>query len=144
MESFLWHVHLRHGNSDGKGRERCVLLSEVLHLVLYGYIVSFSSASFPARIPPNTDGSRVSSKSSRTQSEVVSHKRKFNKKFFFRENIMSCTFSIVCLFFLKYAHKMSCTSCFSDQAKCPRKNIENSTRCTQWPIIVSSFSVLSG
>jgi len=47
---------------------------------------------------------------------------------------------IVRLFFLKYAHKKSYTSRFSDQVTCPRKNIENSTRCAQWLIIVSSFS----
>ena len=40
----------------------------------------------------------------------------------------------------KYAHIKSYTSRFSDQAKCPRKNIANSTRCAQWPIIGSSFS----
>ena len=52
---------------------------------------------------------------------------------------MSCTF-LLCLFFLKYAHKKSYTSPFSDLAKCPRKNIANSSRCAQWPIIVSSLS----
>ena len=52
---------------------------------------------------------------------------------------MSCTF-LLCLFFLKYAHKKWYTSRFSDQAKCPRKTIANSTRCAQWPIIASSFS----
>ena len=46
----------------------------------------------------------------------------------------------MCLFFLKCAHKKSYTSRFSDQAKFPSENIENFTRCAQWPIIVSSFS----
>ena len=87
-------------------------------------------------------GSRVSSKSCRTQSEVMSHKKKSltNYYFLFQGKYNELHLFIVCLFFLKYAHKKSFTSRSSDQAKCPRKNIANSTRCAQWPIIVSSFS----
>ena len=83
----------------------------------------------------------MSSKSSRTQSEVMSHKKKSIKNsFLFQGKYNDLHLFIVCLFFLKYAHKKSYTSPFSDQAKCPRKNIANSTRCAQWPIIVSSLS----
>ena len=87
----------------------------------------------------------MSSKSSRTQSEVMSHKKKSIKNsFLFQGKHNELHLFIVCLFFLKYAHKKSYTSRFSDQAKCPRKNIANSTRSAQWPIIVSSFSNLVG
>ena len=80
-------------------------------------------------------GSRVSSKSSRTQSQVMSHKKKSIKNsFLFQGKYNELHFFVVCLFFLKYAHKKSYTSRFSDQAKCPRKNIANSTRCAQWPL----------
>ena len=73
-------------------------------------------------------GSRVSSKSSRTQSEDMSHKKKSIKNSFLFQGkyllyIHPAPF-IVCLFFLKYAHKKPYTSRFSDQAKYPRKNIE--------------------
>ena len=84
--------------------------------------------------------SRVSSKSSRTQSEVMSHKKKSIKNsFLFQGKYNELHLFIVCLFSLKYAHKKSYTSRFSDQAKCLRKNIANSTRCAHWPIIISSF-----
>ena len=83
----------------------------------------------------------MSSKSSRTQSEVMSHKKKSIKNsFLFQGKYNELHLFIVCLFFLEYTHKKSYTSRFSGQAKCPRKNIANSTRCAQWPIIASSFS----
>jgi len=83
----------------------------------------------------------VSSKSSRTQSEVMSHmKISIKNSFLFQGKYNELHLFIVCLFFLTYAHKKSKTSRFIDQAKCPRKNIANSTCCAQWPIIVSSFS----
>ena len=83
----------------------------------------------------------MSSKSSRTLSEVRSDKKKSIKNsFLFLGKYNELNLFIVLLFFLKYAHKKSYTSRFSDQATCPRKNIENSTRCALWPIIVSSFS----
>ena len=67
--------------------------------------------------------SRVSSKRSRTQSEVMSHKKKSIKNsVLFQGKYNELYLFIVCLFFLKYAHKKSYTSRFSDQDKCPRKN----------------------
>ena len=83
----------------------------------------------------------MGSQSSRTRSDVMSHQKKSIKNsFLFQGKYNELHLLIVCLFFLKYAHKTSYTSRFSDQAKCPRKNIANSTRCAQCPIIVSSFS----
>ena len=67
-------------------------------------------------------------------------KKSIKNSFLFQGIYNELHLFIVCLFFLKYAHKKSYTSRFSDQAKCHRKNIANSTRCAQWPIIVSSFS----
>ena len=83
----------------------------------------------------------MSSKSSKTQSEDMSHtKKSIKNSLLFQGKYNELHLFIVCLFFLKYAHKKSYTSRFSDQAKYPRKNIANSTRCAQLSIIVSSFS----
>ena len=62
-------------------------------------------------------GSRVSSQSSRTQSEFKSHKKNSIKNSaLFQGKYNELHLFIVCLFFLKYAHKKSYTSRFSDQA----------------------------
>ena len=83
----------------------------------------------------------MSSKSSRTQSKVMSHKKtSIKNSFLFQGKYNELHLFIVCLFFLKCAHKKSYTSRFSNQAKSPRKNIANSTRCAQWLIIISPFS----
>ena len=68
----------------------------------------------------------MSYKSSRAQSEVMCHRRKsIQKSFLFQEKYKELHLFIVCLFFLKYAHKKSYTSRFSEQAKCPRKKFQN-------------------
>ena len=80
--------------------------------------------------------SRVSSKSSRTQSEAMSHKKNLVKtSFLFQGKYDELHLFIVCLFFLKYAHKKSCSLASAARLNALGKSIANSTRCA-----VSSFS----
>ena len=78
----------------------------------------------------------MSSKSSRTQSEVMSHKKKSIKNsFLFQGKYNELHLFIECLFFLKYAHKKLYSLASATKLNALGKNIANSTRC-----VVSSFS----
>ena len=78
----------------------------------------------------------MSSKSSRTQSEVMSHKKKSIKNsFLFQGKYNELHLFIVCLFFLKYAHKKLYSLASTTRLNALGKNIANSSRC-----VVSSFS----